>query len=383
MNKLISRCLELKDISALGIIPKQLITEQESAALLWINNFKVTYGEPPTVARFAEEFDWFVVHPSTESISSLLEKEVRRRQVNAIQDLALSLSVDGLTIDEVRKRIGELSVKLDAEPNETLSWKEFDRSVYSLEKVSTLPFLTPRITAFTGGGIGPGDLFYIIGRWGAGKTMIAQWCTFMWAMQGSRVLVVSNDMSTTDMMRRYDAFLLGESPDKVGSVISGNSAKSAKHLSLTMPGDIIIPRKNVMNVATLDGLIRDHNVDVVFVDGVYLFGKAGGAVSTRDWSYLAGISGQLRALSRDHNIPILCVHQSNRSGDMAYSDALAQDADVVVSIAENKTDGSDDGRKQLLLTTIKNRKGPATGAVVTIDFDHMRVEDEEIIVEEL
>jgi hypothetical protein len=56
--------------------------------------------------------------------------------------------------------------------------------------------------------------------------------------------------------------------------------------------------------------------------------------------------------------------------DIAYSDALAQDADTVMAIVPNEEDKS-----TISVELIKSRYGPAIGTTVKINFDTMTIVD--------
>jgi hypothetical protein len=84
------------------------------------------------------------------------------------------------------------------------------------------------------------------------------------------------------------------------------------------------------------------NADLVIVDHIGLMSGMMGKKAIDDWRNMATISNMLKEVALAHDVPILCAAQINREGDtpnwrppranhLAQSDALGQDADVVIT----------------------------------------------------
>jgi len=151
-------------------------------------------------------------------------------------------------------------------------------------------------------------------------------------------------------------------------------------------GTIIVPKQRGLSPAGLASLVRYiKDIDVLVVDGVYLM-NVPGAKGGPNWERVAYISRALKQLALALEIPVVGLTQLKRIGgkkeidpeDLAYSDALGQDADFIIALRKLATDAT---RLEALL--IKNRFGPEVGTTIAIDWDHMRLIDEAVMPSEV
>lgn len=98
-------------------------------------------------------------------------------------------------------------------------------------------------------------------------------------------------------------------------------------------------------VAWLQAKIRELKPDIVFVDGMYLMKDDRTNSRSVDWKNIAHISQDMKLTGQEFNIPIIGVTQANRQADkakgvdlteLAYADALGQDADVVMRVSKRE-----------------------------------------------
>jgi replicative DNA helicase len=121
------------------------------------------------------------------------------------------------------------------------------------------------------------------------------------------------------------------------------------------------------SVSQLEALVLQYEPEAVYVDAAYLMsaeGKKRGYVSR--WESIAEIIGELKALAIRYNIPIFITVQFNRNqknramkgepdlGDIAGSDAIPQDASIVLGIQKAPAPFSETRR---IMTLMKNREG--------------------------
>ena len=117
-------------------------------------------------------------------------------------------------------------------------------------------------------------------------------------------------------------------------------------------------------------------VDVIVIDGIYLM-RPDRHVQSK-WERVADISNSLKQGALELGIPILGITQLKRLAgkrpdveDIAYSDALGQDADIILSVVPEE-----EKRENIVLELIKNRFGDATiGTAITINWDKMTLID--------
>jgi replicative DNA helicase len=119
--------------------------------------------------------------------------------------------------------------------------------------------------------------------------------------------------------------------------------------------------------------VYTYRPDLVVVDGIYLMQ---GAAGDSHWEKITSISRSLKQLAEGEGTPVLGLHQANRQAigkrieieHIAYADALAQDADLVMAI-----NAEDDGSH--FVEAIKNRWGDKAGwgMFMNFFFDSMTV----------
>jgi replicative DNA helicase len=114
-------------------------------------------------------------------------------------------------------------------------------------------------------------------------------------------------------------------------------------------------------------LKRAHDIQLLVVDYLQLI-QAGVHKDNREQE-IAFISRQLKQISKDLNIPVLCLSQLSRPGkgmdekepvlsDLRESGAIEQDADVVVFIHRKSFQEDDSKRFEHKLIVAKQRNGP-------------------------
>jgi hypothetical protein len=112
----------------------------------------------------------------------------------------------------------------------------------------------------------------------------------------------------------------------------------------------------VQSTKDLRSLIYTYDPDLIMVDGIYLMsdGKA-----DSQWEKITGVSRELKQIAEGEGKPLLGIHQASRKAigagridveHVAYSDALAQDADLLLAINKEEDES-------IFVECIKNRWG--------------------------
>ncbi len=138
---------------------------------------------------------------------------------------------------------------------------------------------------------------------------------------------------------------------------------------------------------------RDHGISVIAIDYLQLMKSTSKQATNSREREIAEISGGLKALAKELNVPVIVLAQLNRGpegrsgsslgvprmSDLRESGSIEQDADMVgllyrkVYYAENQEDrDEDDGEAELVLA--KNRNGPTGSIPLTFIPDLMRFE---------
>lgn len=372
MNELITKSLELGDVHLLFGFPKQLMSKFEGKVVEWISDYVRRYNQPPTIERLCKEFDTFVPRTTPDPLGDIYEIQLvkkrnhyTREYMTQIQD-ELKKGVDPLPF------IQELYRTVNAGGSDITKYSTFDRSVYH-RKPTSYPYGIDILDRYTGGA-SPGDLIYLIGRLGTGKTTFALYMLGKWLMADKRILMVSNENRADDVIAKIDSYIGGFNPIKKRTMEWSeddlNRISTVSFIASRMKGDVYIPNRPVQDVKEVQGLIMAHQPDIVIVDGIYLMNGAGG---DSHWEKITSISRNLKQLAEGEGVPIVGIHQANRNAvgkkieveHIAYADALAQDADLLLAI-----NPEDDG--SIFVESIKNRWGKSQwGFLLKFYFDTM------------
>lgn len=376
MNALITSCLNAGKIQQIVNFPVSLLGDKEIKYVEWIRHYNQRYGKPPTLDRFRREFEFFIPELSEDPIGDLFDSElIRKKSEFAVQ--YLSENRDSINSGEDPTNvIGQLNAVLQANTKGVLHFSTFDRGEY-LQRAQMLQFGIPQLDVATGG-LGKGELTYLVGRPGSNKTTFSQWLVSNWWIEQNRILFVSNENPAIDVVAKIDAMIGGWNPLKrrnnSWSETDKRRIQTVAHLAGTSDGDIIVPEEPIRKVSSLAVYQKDYQPDVIVIDGVYLMSAETNGVRLSDHSQAAAVSRELKQLALATGTRIFGVIQANRKAEggevgramIANTDAYLQDADVLM--AANKTsDGS------VFFEVLKNRWGAEVAFNAIIDFDSMVV----------
>jgi hypothetical protein len=378
MNTLITACLQSKDLQLLVDFPTAMMSELESKICTWVFKYVTDNGSPPTIERLAKAFPDFLPLDSDDPLNDLFEQAILRKR-REISLLFASKIVEGVRdenydpYEDVRK----LASQTAFEGSGFVHYSTFDRSEY-FRPIRPLKFHFPIIDRVTGGLIN-GDLCYLVGRLGTGKSTLAQWITHNWWKDDKRILFVSNEMMPIDLLIKFDAMLGRFNPlelrlRKADKVLK-DRIEVISHIVASSKGEIIMPRRRLMTPHAVISTAAQLELDAIVIDGVYLMHSD--TKSPSKWERVADNSHALKQGALELGIPVLGISQLRRLAgraevdieDIAYSDALGQDADTVIAITPTEV------KNTISVELIKSRFGPSIGTTVAIDFDSMSVED--------
>lgn len=385
MNKLITKSLQSSKVSFLFRVPEVLLNELEKKILEWIRGYVLKFGVPPTVERLEEEFKFFLPEYSSDPLEDLFLLEMVtkknifvRTEISKNQEYLLKGGDPTELILNIASAIN--TSKVDAK-----STANNDRSYYFKKKnihYVGIPFIDE-----TTGGVAGGDLVWVVGRPGSNKTTFAEWVIIHWMLEGKKVLYVSNENVTDDVLQKLDSFLGGWNPInyRTGVWSDEDKAKVEAVATLTpkLNGCIIVPSDPALSTTEVFALVEEYKPDVVLIDGVYLMSES--KKSAIGWEDAAAVSRALKRLARKTGLPFIGVIQANREaegqkvgrGTIAHTDAYLQDADIIVSL--NK----DQETKEVQGQIIKTRWGVTdlgNGFTLSFNFDTMDLTIKEDIV---
>lgn len=357
MNKLITKSLEDAEVHLLLGFPKSLMNPKEQKVVEWIEGYIARYGSPPSIERLSDEFGSFVAVRTSDPLGDVYDQTLVRKRNRFAREYLVGIQEELKGGADPLPYLDELLKTVREGGSDVTRYTTYDRSAY-LRKPTSYPYGIPQIDQHTGG-ISAGDLIYLIGRLGTGKTTFALWVLTRWLQAGRRVLMVSNENRADDVIAKIDSYVGGFNPLKKRTM---DWTEDDKHRLQTVSfiakhseGEVFIPNRPVQDVKEVQHLIYNYRPDIVVVDGIYLMSGASG---DSHWEKITAISRALKQLAEGEGLPILGIHQANRNAigkridveHIAYADALAQDADLLLAI-----NPEDDG--SVFIEAIKNRWG--------------------------
>lgn len=196
-----------------------------------------------------------------------------------------------------------------------------------------------------------GDLLYLAGRPGMGKTSAEGQIALHFAKRGKRVIMFSLEMSAVQIQRRVTAIDAGinynllkgdrrtaELTDAQWSEY-GKSVQKMQGLDITYNHKGGITIEEIESIVARDVLMNGDNL-VVMIDHIQIM-NARGFGQENENALFTYISKRLKALAKNNNIWVICASQLSRKcedrkdkrpmlSDLRSSGSLEQDADAIV-----------------------------------------------------
>ncbi len=226
-----------------------------------------------------------------------------------------------------------------------------------------LQFGIPGLDSITKG-LMPGQMCIVAARPGCGKTSLAVQFAIEQMTRGKRGLFFSYEMSNDELVERMirNSFPMEEWVSSIDY-----SVKTAVHKLSGLPGDVSIVDDSSVDELKLRAMARSAKaagrLDYIVVDYIQLM-PCSRRIENRQQE-LAKLSGQLKAVAKEMQVPVLALSQFSRasvaSGEpqlhhLRESGALEQDADKVILMWEPKE--TDDGTRRYVDARVaKNRQG--------------------------
>lgn len=391
MNELITAALKAKNVDRLIDFPKFLMNDWEVSIIDFILKYKKDYGEIPTVERLVRAHPEFVPLesdpplPLPDVYDIELDSKRRNYATSGLHDIIDKVkSEEEIPLDDLSAIVHKLTMSSST----LVKYSTFDRDLYFREGLPTK--IGIRLIDRVTNGVFPGEVMLIVGRLGTGKSTFTQFFMNNWFLnQNKRILCVSKEMPPIDVYARLDAIVGHFNPNDLRNPDGKREAlasmlKTVKHAISESKGEIIMPIMPMYTVPQIASLAMNVEADVIVIDGMYHL--SANTKSTSTWEQIASVSREVKQMALDLKVPIFATTQMKRVGkkeefdpeDIAYSDALGQDADFVVAIRPMHV--PDKSRSELQL--IKNRFGPPIATIVDSDFDAMSMRDVSVEVKE-
>jgi len=357
--------------SSHGITPDHLIGYRDE--YVWILDYHDRYGKMPSVEVVQTKFPGFPYSPeevdpawpASEVYQTYTHREALKAVVRAGQLLADDQTAEAVdvmhSVSYTDTTVRPRSLVFDTDYFDDYESKD-DQRVH-------LPWST--LENHTNG-IGPGELWYWAARPQQGKSGFLIDVATEAAYRGHHVMMVSLEMTRRQCQVRFHAAM--------GHRLNWTTIDAVKMLRRQydrrkyglLLDDIQANMPGTFDIHDLsDGFASPSTVmryageyDLVLIDYVGLMRSDGGGRGIDDWRVAATISNALKEVAMTKKCRILAAAQINRDGEssgwrppklvnLAQSDALGQDGDVVVTMKRY-------GRDAEVLSIEKNRHGPAS-----------------------
>jgi len=245
-------------------------------------------------------------------------------------------------------------------------------------------------------GLKGGNVVVIAARPSMGKTSLAMNIVEHVAIRNPErtapVGIFSLEMSAVQLMMRMICSLAEVSTTK----IQGGLIGAAEHARLADAADRINKAKiwidDTAGLTIMDLRARarrmklNHQIEMVVVDYLQLLRGSTTRKNDNRQQEIAEISGGLKALAKELNVPVIVLSQLNREvekreggrprlSDLRESGSIEQDADIVGLLARAKDEKDDEVLPPVLdvaLYVAKNRNGPQDTVELTFKRDITR-----------
>lgn len=406
IDSFVTQTIKQNNVSFLNKIPALLLNDAEKKLFDYITTYTEKHGQTPSPEKIKKEGygHYLTDHYASEPLSALFEDTLDEKRneyfLRKSREIETNLDKDGkVDTSALNKLYSDLSKTYISKAVDFTSYDRTD--IYSVKKPDSIKFGWDTIDNPTGG-ILPGEYAVLVARLGVGKSLIAVYLAVKWALEGRRVLFIPCEMTIEQTIYRMDGFLGKFNPlvfrtkqpygatepvedDEIERMFAvyRNMVENRLEDIKKVGGEIIFPDRSTKTIHQITSLIKDTKPDITIIDALYLVGNADGVVSS-DWKILKEISNSIKQFCITDNQRILTTTQLKRKGDkdsdefdpsdIAYSDAFAQDADLVLWAKKVVAKP-----KRMIIGLGKVRHGSDLGSVETeTDWRNMDIKEVEI-----
>jgi replicative DNA helicase len=330
------------------------------------------------------------------------EKAILRRLIIAATEIVNRGYEEGISVDEAVDLAERAIFDVGQHKVKPSFYETRELAAKALEIIEILHERKELITGIPTGfekldektsGLQPSDLIIVAARPGLGKTSFCLDIAAHAAIEkGNPVGIFSLEMTKDQLMLRMLSSRAKVDYSKIrsGYIKNEELAKLVEAADEFRQAKIYIDDTPAIGVLELRAKARrqkrEKGLDFIIVDYIQLM-RGSGRAETRERE-IAEISGSLKALAKELNIPVIAVSQLSRQtearadrlpqlSDLRESGALEQDADVVIFIHRadayrNKPQEQEqkDGIAQIIIG--KQRNGP-TGVIKLVFLDKIGV----------
>lgn len=371
VNRLFTKSLASGDVGYLITMPNNILTKPEKKWLDFVKEYTTKYNVPPTVERLESEFSDYMPVYTVDPLGDVYIQEVGQRRNTLVREFLIKEQGNLQDGADPYTAILELTERLSVPTTQIVNASDFDISEFTrMAKRHNFGF--EYIDEITGG-MTEGDLVYLFGRPGSGKTSVLINWIAKWAIQGLNILVISNEIRYNDFMFKILATISGVDQTSKRKGALSNTDLSLLRIAqnlLAVNNNLHVVTHPVTNVSNITSLLAERKVDILCIDGVYLMSPSGKPSS--DWKDLAEVSRSLKQIANSNSICVVGVIQGSRvnengltSAGVAGTDAFLQDADILFGVQKNSVSP---GERLVDFECVKNRSGVPGAVTLTMSY---------------
>ena len=371
-SKLISALINTGDATAAGVYGVHTeMFSTHAAEYRWLVEYPSTYECQPTPDALSTRYPDFPFSPSANEVG-FLSDDVKDRYISKRMKVAAHGIMESLRNGDneeafqyfasIQHSGREAHYTLRNVLHDEAFLDHFDDPVDRIE----MPWKTVQRCT---GGPGDGDFWVIAGRQGHGKSWMIMDIIASALMTGENCLLFSLEMGEAQMRARIHAMLARQLGfDATHQELHKRTIDKSRYRKLLgeirehVPGELMIYDMSRGPVSTAHVAAMSKGFDMASVDHLGLLHTPTGKRAIDDWREMATISNICKEIAQVNTVPLVCAAQINREGDsrkgwkpprisqLAQSDAIGQDADVVITMRQRS--------KSVLSCSIeKNRHG--------------------------
>lgn len=328
----------------------------------WLEKYYLKHRKIPSKVAFKQQFPEFSIKTvnDTQHYSSEVRKNHARMSLTTMMRDVADFIADG-DIDSAVKKMHSSIVSISSAMGDgtndsdiITSWQDtFEEVEKRVDRVSQHG-MAGIPTGFTTldertGGPQPGHVWIVGARLGQGKSWTMMRMATAAIIDGYNVQYNALEQTRAEVAMRVHTFISSEVGKELFQNLDLMQGRNfdikaykdfLKSMKTTISGRMHVSdtSRGKVSPLTIASQIERNKPDIVFIDYLTLMEKSGDG----DWKSIARLSGEIKNLAMQYQVPIVAAAQLNRVNGMtkepagpealAQSDSIGQDADSVITM---------------------------------------------------